>query len=358
MALLARDQRLIQKLQEKEQRFRAILEHSPLHIFVKDLQGRYVEFNRQCALDTGRTSEEVLGKTDDAVFPKELSDQFQATDQAALQAGRVVQHQMKSAQDDGAHTQLVTKFPLFDARGRRNGVCGVATDITELKKAEQLIAFSNQRLSLIAQVTATVVGAAPLRQEGRRLAEQAMTAFGVDFCMIRTLEGENLVLLVSAGIPEEFLLHAIPATLVVHRDIIRTRRPAFLPSARVHSAKMSCLSRLPQEYRFVSCAEAPLLVQDQVVGVLGIYWRAGIQAFSDTDLGHLQIVANHVAVAVANDRLFKEVRSQKDLLARQILERKRAEDALRQTTDQLQKLSRRLLEMQEAERRHIARGIA
>ena len=38
---------------------------------------------------------------------------------------------------DGVHIYLSVKFPLYDEQGNVDGLCGISTDITELKKAQE-----------------------------------------------------------------------------------------------------------------------------------------------------------------------------------------------------------------------------
>jgi signal transduction histidine kinase len=228
-----------------------------------------------------------------------------------------------------------------------------------LRQNKEAMALSNWRLGLIAKATGSVVGAEPLNREGRKLAEQAMTAFGVDGCVIRSLEGDELKLIASAGVPEVLLQPGIPIGTGFSYGVMSRGRPLFVPDAANHPGLTPFIQKLPPEHRFASYAGAPLLVEGRSVGILGLYARskASMESFSEADLEHLQIMANHIAVAIANDRLFKEVRIQKDRLAEQVAERQRAETALGETKERLQSLSRRLLDTQETERRHIAREL-
>jgi PAS domain S-box-containing protein len=57
-------------------------------------------------------------------------------------------------QDDGIHTYISLKFPLHDSAGVPYAVCGIATDITERKRAEDAVEEERRRL-------ATLVDASP-----------------------------------------------------------------------------------------------------------------------------------------------------------------------------------------------------
>ena len=48
--------------------------------------------------------------------------------------------------DDGLRTSIVVKFPLLNAQGRCSGLCGIATDITERKRAESALQKAQRKL--------------------------------------------------------------------------------------------------------------------------------------------------------------------------------------------------------------------
>src|SRR5262245_18041883 len=123
-------------LQTSEVQLRDILEYSVALIFVKDLEGRYLRVNRRYSELFGFTDVELEGKTDYDCHPKEIADAFMANDREVIAANRPLLFEEKAIVAGEARYSVVSKFPLRDERGRSYAVCGVATDITERKRAE------------------------------------------------------------------------------------------------------------------------------------------------------------------------------------------------------------------------------
>lgn len=126
-------------LRESEERQRAVFDNSPTAIFAKDRQGRFILFNRQAELWVGKGRDEVLGKTDYDIFPKDVADRLRAADRRVLETGKPLEAEETITACGQKRIALDIKFPLFDADGRPYAVCGIATDITERNRAEQAI---------------------------------------------------------------------------------------------------------------------------------------------------------------------------------------------------------------------------
>lgn len=62
----------------------------------------------------------------------------------ASQTPLVTEKQIQA--EDGLHTYLVTKFSLLDATGVPYAVCGICTDISKRKRAEEAVQQLNQEL--------------------------------------------------------------------------------------------------------------------------------------------------------------------------------------------------------------------
>ncbi len=139
-----------EQLREGEQRLQAILDNSPAHVYVKDLEGRYILVNKRIEQQYGRSRDMWLGRTDAELFSPEASVEWRKNDQAVLDSGQPSEIEELVPEADGPHTYLSLKFPLFGKDGRPYGLCGISTDITERKKIEKdqhFLAEASQMLS-------------------------------------------------------------------------------------------------------------------------------------------------------------------------------------------------------------------
>ena len=138
-----------EKLRLSEARLEAILDNSPAVIYVKDAQGRYLLTNRRYQDLFHVRREEVVGKTDSDLFPKETALVLKANDQRVIEARSALEFEEVVPHDGQPHDYISVKFPLLSATGEFSALCGISTDITARKRAETALRESQERLALV-----------------------------------------------------------------------------------------------------------------------------------------------------------------------------------------------------------------
>lgn len=133
------------KLSESEAQLRAILDHSPALIFLKDPAGRYLDVNRQFERTFNLPRDRILGKTDAELFPAEQASASRANDRLVLETKRPLRFEETVSYEDGLHTSLVFKFPLLTRDRLPYAIGGVATDITDRKRTEETLALARDQ---------------------------------------------------------------------------------------------------------------------------------------------------------------------------------------------------------------------
>ncbi|HYC54051.1 MAG TPA: PAS domain S-box protein [Candidatus Binatia bacterium] len=120
-----------------EQRLNAILDNAPALVFIKDTDDRIVHFNRRCEEVYGLSREAVLGKRICEFVQADFVDAFERNDREVLAQGKPMTFIERADRDGRTLWYLSIKFPMRGGDGRIEGVCGIATDITERIEMEQ-----------------------------------------------------------------------------------------------------------------------------------------------------------------------------------------------------------------------------
>ncbi len=135
---LAKRLRAEAALHEQRALLQAILDNIPAVVYIKDIDGRYLFANHRFAQVTGRSREDIQGKTVFDITSKELAAVAHQHHQRVLATQRPVELEETVMYPDGPHPHRAIKFPLRDATGKIYATAGVSTDITEHKKIERI----------------------------------------------------------------------------------------------------------------------------------------------------------------------------------------------------------------------------
>jgi PAS domain S-box-containing protein len=329
-------------LNKSEKRFRAMIEKSSEVVVIIDAAGSILYATGSVTSMLGYSlSEYVDHNIFEFVHPDELEQNRTVFADLLQRPERSVMVEIRWRHKDRSWRWIEATGTNLLADPAVNGIVVNFRDITERKESERKLNHLNKRLDLIARVTSEVIGALPIQKQAREMIEQVKTAFNVDAVIIRVTEDEQLHLLASIGVVEHQLQKAIPSNVGLSKQIMSSRRTLAVKNVRENFATLFLKEKSGFEgkpFEFTSFAGAPLLIGHTVIGIVGLYTIETVREFSATDLEHLQIVANHISVAIANAQLFKEIREQNVEMTKHIEEQNRAEVMLRESEERYREL--------------------
>ncbi|MBB5365309.1 PAS domain S-box protein [Deinococcus humi] len=174
-------------LETSHQLLQTVIDTVPETIFVKDLARRYTMINPAGAAQLGRTAAEILGRSDEELFPEIAATAARLRDEQVLTQARALSYEVTDQLSSGAYrTFLSKKMPAWGHDGQLNGLIGVAIDITERKVTETTVRNHNAALTARAQaaqleVLDRLTRAAEYRDDetGEHMLRVARTAAGI-----------------------------------------------------------------------------------------------------------------------------------------------------------------------------------
>ena len=330
-------------LRESEERFRAILRQATAGIVLKDADGYLIFVNEAFCSMLGRTEEELLGKTIwEFMHPDDIAENKRSYERLMLE-GIPFRLERRFMREDGSIIWADASIsPIMDADGKPQSAIAVEVDITGRKQAEDAL----QQLNL--QLEDRVLSrTAKLREVNQTLREEIKERRKVEQALRKSeataRENEEklstLFNLLPVGIsfldPQGQIIQMNPALANILKlsdeqvadGSYRSRRYVRANGTLMHPAEFAS-QRAVTEGRTIYNVETGVQLEE---GEL-IWTSVSAAPVNVADVG---------AVVVTVD----------------ITESKLAERALQESRERLQILSQRLVEVQEDERRAIAREL-
>ncbi len=144
---LAQDITQRKRIEEVRGRLAAIIESSDDAIISKDLNGTITAWNPGAERLFGYSSTEALGKSMQMLLPPERAHEESNILTRIGRGERVTHFETARVRKDGTHIHIsATISPIKDSNGAIVGASNIARDVTERKRAEELLAKQAEEL--------------------------------------------------------------------------------------------------------------------------------------------------------------------------------------------------------------------
>ncbi len=110
---------------ESENIYKTLLETLPQRFFFKDKNLVYSACNKSYASDFSKTPDEIKGKTDYDLYPKELAEKHIAVDRQILKSGKKLEFVEEYLENGQTFWINKIKAPIKDDKGNITGILGI-----------------------------------------------------------------------------------------------------------------------------------------------------------------------------------------------------------------------------------------
>lgn len=111
----------------------SLIENMPSAVFIKDLEGRYLMLNQATERALRTTRAQALGHRDVEFLDANIARACIQSDELVMRTGKTVSNNEYDTETGTSYSTI--KFPLFDEAGKVTGIGGIATDVSELRRA-------------------------------------------------------------------------------------------------------------------------------------------------------------------------------------------------------------------------------
>ncbi|MDO9270243.1 MAG: CBS domain-containing protein [Methylobacter sp.] len=304
-------QQLVIKQAQKlnDDKFRAVVNHLPHKIMVKNTNSVYVSCNDSYAHDLDIQPEDIEGKTDFDFFPRELAERYRADDRTVMSEQTIISIEEPYIKDGKQHWIHTTKIPMLDSQSNVNGVVVIFHDVTEEKRnAEKL-----KRRSWALEA---------LRRSGRALVFSETEAELLQaVCDAITLQ--DIYVLAWFGWAEQNELHSVKITATSgtahgyldefsvnwgHDKLGNGPTGRAIRSGRTmvnnnlsENPDFSPWQQKAKDFGIQSSVSLPVMVDERVAGVLTVYSKE-LSAFGDSEISLFEELASNLGFGIQSRR--------------------------------------------------------
>ncbi|MFZ6027474.1 MAG: substrate-binding domain-containing protein [Chloroflexota bacterium] len=303
-------------LRQEKYLFDSLMQSLPDEIYFKDRESRFIHVNPAMMRHHGvQDASTLLGKTDFDLFDEAHARPAFEDEQRIMETGKpLLDYEEKEVYSDGRVKWVYTsKMPLVDARGEVVGTYGISRDITSRK----LIEIQLERRSVQLQTSAEVARAAGSMLDLNDLLPQVVTLIQQRFDLyyvglfLVDESGEwtnepNRWAVLRAGTGnagQQMLAQGHKLELGDTSMIgwcVRNRQPRVALDVGLDAVRF----RNPLLPLTHSELALPLISRGQVLGALSVQSEQK-DAFMEEDITIFQLMADQLANAIANARLYE-----------------------------------------------------
>ncbi len=304
--------RLYQTLQRSESLYRLVLENVNDPVIFIGMEGNLLYVNPKFEELTGYKAEEVLGKgLDFLIHPNDLQTVMGYYRQRIKGKEVPNRYEFRFVRKSGEIRVVDYNVTAISEGGKVTGLLSVARDVTDEITARNNLELKTQQLQQLLDINMLLMHSRNFNELLEKLIASAKESVphadaGVVLIFDRTTE--RLKLSASVGYPEDLKeSFNFGPDEGWFRKVFIDGTPWIIEDASAYQLPEQ-LSAFPASHRLKSCIAAPLMVDNEVLGIISLDSFTQTKAFGNEQLQFLEAIAHQAALALRKEQMHSEIK--------------------------------------------------
>lgn len=304
-------------LREKEEVLKKVFDATDEIIFIKDLDGVYINANLAFSKIFERPLEEIVGKKDEDLFTKEEAEYLRNIDKRIIETKKTETFEDRLIINGEEFIFRTTKAPIVDENGVVCGICGFADNITELKKREEereeLIEILKQELNFqqsLRKISDYLSSYKNLKSLLRAVLEEVDKIVPSSSSNIALIQNGNLINVAARGYEKygvsEFVDNFVMniKDFPIEDEVVLEKKPLIINDTYKDKRWI-----VIKETSFIkSHLMIPIILRGEVIGLLRLDSDKE-NSFTKVDAEKLMLFSNSIGVAIDNIKHIERLKS-------------------------------------------------
>lgn len=335
-------------IREKDQRFRLAVDHFPFVFGIYDQQRRYRFMNFTGVKASGYKYHDFIGRRDEDLFPKEITDTFLPTLKRTIESKQIQTVECQMLFGGRRVAQMITYVPMLNRQREVVEVLGLTIDITTRREIEELTNRKKEQAEIMSDISEALVRMSLDYEAVLEVTVEKIARLIGDACMLLLLsEDEKFVRPVTLWHPDKLAEDFIRKLFTENKQmvgegisgkVIAEGKPLIFPDItleQVLSTFKNEYVEIYERFKFYSLMDVPLRSYGRTIGSVILIRTDPGNSYTKDDLEFVQNIADKAALAIENARLYQDK-------LHEIEERKIIEENLKNTLIELNNSNREL----------------
>lgn len=281
-------------LRESEEKYRALVNNASDAIFMADEEGNFVDVNKGAEELTGYSRDELLTMSFRHLHPEDMAESVSKSFEEGLKTGSGRLTDVDLVRKDGKRICIDLSGTVVEYSNKRMAIA-IIRDITERKRTEELSSALNE-------INVAINSTLEFDEIMKRVIERSARAMNAETAAIDLRKGNYWVVSYLYGLPSTLIGTRFTDSESRHSVMAAETKRPFVSTDAANDKRLNL--EIVKRFSLRSILVIPLIVKEEVIGVLFFSYHKEPVAFSDSEIDFATKLAASVSLALENAQVY------------------------------------------------------